>query len=130
MSRINKVVLVGHCGADSWSLQNMVQSTLGKEVAITSADDAAAMEAVATSEHLWLVNRSLGWGYDYAAGVELIRAFAGRADGPVLMLISNYADAQKQAVEAGAVRGFGKDHLHMPSAAAALREAALQDEAE
>ncbi len=123
MNRVKTVVLVGHCGADSWSLQNAVGKALGKEVSIISADDAASMDAAATPEHLWLVNRSLGWGYDHEDGIALIGAYAGRENPPRMMLVSNFAEAQEKAVEAGALQGFGKNALHTEAVTRALRDA-------
>src|SRR5262245_13472540 len=63
---------------------------------------------------LVLVNRKLD--EDYSDGVEIIRQIKARpetADTPV-MLVSNYAEHQQIAVEAGAVSGFGKLELGNP----------------
>ena len=58
-----------------------------------------------------LINRVLGWGFN-GGGVELIASLRDGDDAPEMMLISNYADAQQAAVEAGALPGFGKSELH------------------
>jgi CheY-like chemotaxis protein len=61
-----------------------------------------------------LVNRVLD--ADGSSGLELIRALKAEEqlrDVPVL-LVSNYEDAQAQAVQAGAVPGFGKAELGQP----------------
>jgi two-component system chemotaxis response regulator CheY len=62
---------------------------------------------------------------DGSPGIELIRALKadpGLAGVPV-MLVSNYADAQAQAVALGALPGFGKADLTAPETTEKLRSA-------
>ncbi len=63
------------------------------------------------SVDLVLINRKLD--ADYSDGMDIIRTL--KADPKLaatpVMLISNFEDAQKEAVEAGAVPGFGKAEL-------------------
>ncbi len=63
---------------------------------------------------LVLVNRKID--QDYSEGTELIRAM--QADALLrrvpVMLVSNYPDAQAEAVRLGAARGFGKRALEAP----------------
>jgi len=42
-----------------------------------------------------------------------------------VMLVSNFADAQAQAVESGALPGFGKAALNAPETLARLKEQLL-----
>ena len=108
-----RVLSVGQCGADhgaiSWALR-----ALGAEVT-PAATQAEALERLRNeSFDLVLVNRVFD--ADGDSGLELIRrlkADEARRATPA-MLVSNYADAQKQAVEAGAEPGFGKGSLGRP----------------
>jgi hypothetical protein len=74
---------------------------------------------------LLLVNRALDGDFAEPDGIALIRRLAASREGPApaLMLISNYPEAQAQAVAAGAVAGFGKKELNTPRAAGCLRAA-------
>ena len=78
---------------------------------------------------------------EMAAGVDLTRAFGRRSSprfirpddihfksdaelGSVpMMLVSNYPEAQQQAVASGALPGFGKNALGRPETMTALRAA-------
>jgi hypothetical protein len=57
-------------------------------------------------------------------GIELIRELGRRADSPVMLLISNFEDAQRAAMEAGAMAGFGKTELEEPATVERIRAAA------
>jgi hypothetical protein len=119
-----KVLLVGHCGPDS-SYLRMVVKRAGPEVEILMADDAEELSrALQTNEiDLILFNRELGYGFDPAEGVAVIRALRARGLGTRMMLVSNYPDAQKAAVAAGALPGFGKRELGTPRVTGLLRDA-------
>ena len=54
--------------------------------------------------------RALDGDFDAADGIELISRFSARGAGR-MMLISNYSDAQADAIKAGALPGFGKSEL-------------------
>jgi len=112
MAQIDRVVLVGHCGADQFMLTQAVGRVLGDRVAIDSANSVNQLEGFISSRSLLLINRQLGWRFPTRSGVELIQSLASRSNPPVIMLISNYADAQQQAVGAGAHGGFGKSDLN------------------
>jgi ActR/RegA family two-component response regulator len=106
-----KVLLVGHCGPDASYLHRAVKSALG-DVAIEIAEDNASMQsAVAGGVDLVLINRELGYGFEPDSGVEMIRALKQANGNLRLMLVSNFAEAQKAAVEAGAFMGFGKRQI-------------------
>lgn len=105
---INRILLVGHCGFDSANLRATVQDAAeGVPVAEAYGDDVRK----AGSDTLLLINRQLPYGYGTGSGVDLIRELAKKADPPAMILISNYEDAQRQAVAAGARPGFGKSEL-------------------
>ncbi len=117
---IATVVLVGHCGADAWSLEQAVRSA-APHVKLVTAYSQNELQKLARPDVLWLINRSLG-GFNAPQGVDLIRQFHSPT-GPRMMLISNYADAQSQAVDAGALPGFGKSDLHQAATLEMLQQA-------
>lgn len=120
---VSKVVLVGHCGADSASLEYSVRAALGK-VTVVNAHDVQSTEQHSGPESLLLVNRALEYGFGVESGIELIQSLARKPGAPRMMLVSNYAESQAQAVAAGALPGFGKAQMHTPATAKLLREAA------
>lgn len=119
-TRINTVVLVGHCGFDQSSLSRAVAAML-PGVAVKSANDSADLTPYARPDALLLVNRVLDGRFDAGTGVDLIQQLAETQPAPKMMLISNYPDAQAQAVRAGALPGFGKNELGDPDTAKKLR---------
>lgn len=125
MPQIQRILLVGHCGADTWSLESRLRE-LFKDIPVDSVDDESDL-AKAGGETLLLVNRVLDGSFETGDGVELIGRLARRGDRPRMMLVSNYDWAQQQAVAAGAMPGFGKSNAHTDTAAALLRAAAGVD---
>ncbi len=123
MSSPATFVLVGHCGADSWSIANAVKRA-APGAAIVSADDESTLAPLARSGAVLLINRVLDGGFDTDSGVELIEALARQQPVPKMLLISNYADAQEAAVAAGALPGFGKSELGSAKTTALLRSLA------
>jgi two-component system chemotaxis response regulator CheY len=118
-----KVVLVGHCGPDSSFLRMAVSSTQ-KGLAVVSADDEQALrKAIEQGADLLLVNRVLDYGFEEESGAEVIRRLRAQHPGLKMMLVSNYAEAQAEAVAAGALPGFGKRELGSLRVAEMLREA-------
>lgn len=93
----------------------MISSTLRAhfDVEVDAAADAAeAIRALRGSDYaLVLVNRLFHGGG--GEGLQLVRET--RRDGQLgsvpIMLVSDFEDAQTAAVQAGAVRGFGKSSL-------------------
>jgi len=118
-----RIALVGHCGPDSWMLKGVVQRAFpGGEVVMV--DDAATTRSEAARADLLLINRQLDGDFESCSGLDLIRemmAMKGRK--AAVMLVSNFAEAQAQAVALGAVMGFGKSKAGGTAAAAAMREA-------
>lgn len=104
------VVSVGQCGFDHRAISQLFQTL---DTRVLAADSAAAALVTIRREKpaLVLVNRKFDANGD--DGVDFIRALKKDpelAQIPV-MLVSNYEDAQVQAVAAGAERGFGKSVL-------------------
>lgn len=111
MGMTKHVLDVGQCSMDHGAITRMLQGHF--DVEVTRAHDADDLiAALETSEFdLVLVNRKLDRnGED---GVELIRRIVTdeKLNGVPCMLVSNYADAQEAAVDAGARPGFGKSAL-------------------
>jgi two-component system chemotaxis response regulator CheY len=109
-----RVLSVGQCGADHGSISRTLQRAFGAEVVAAHSPAEALRRLRAESFDLVLVNRVLD--ADGSSGLDLIRAV--RADeglgGVPVMLVSNYEDAQEEAVAAGAAPGFGKAALGQP----------------
>lgn len=123
-----RVLSVGQCGFDHASIARLLSSRFRAEVEAAATADEALPRLRAGRFDLVLVNR-VG-DRDGRPGVELIRALKvdpALATVPV-MLVSNYAEAQDEAVALGALPGFGKASLHDPAThrrlAATLGEAA------
>lgn len=118
-----KVVLVGHCGPDS-SYLRMAVSSAARDIRVSAADTSAELQRVLKDQpDLLLLNRVLEWGFDESEGVDLIRRLRAEHPNLKMMLVSNYADAQQAAVEAGALPGFGKRELGTAKVTQMLRSA-------
>jgi CheY-like chemotaxis protein len=106
-----RVLSVGQCAPDEAGIRHMLTDRFDVGVdAVMFVDD--AIDALSRRRYdLVLVNRLVF--DDNSPGIDLIhrmRADPKYADIPVMM-VSNYADAQAQAMKAGALRGFGKAEL-------------------
>lgn len=124
-----RIGLVGHCSPDSAMLTNFAERAV-PGAKLKRVNDDAALERELASFDLLLVNRALDGDFpsvgDAGTGIDLIRNLAKRGDGPAMVLVSNFADAQQAAVEAGAMPGFGKSELGLPHAGENLRAAAAK----
>lgn len=104
-----KIVLVGHCGPDSYALKSAVgMAAAGAEVVFANDDVALAKEI--PEADLLLVNRVLDGDFADDGGIKLIGKLA--AAGAKVMLVSNFPDAQAEAEKAGALPGFGKKTMY------------------
>ncbi len=110
---ITKVVLVGHCGFDQASISRAVSAAL-PGIAIESAYDTAGLNVHSGPDVLMLINRVLDGRFATGSGVDLVADLSDGGTPPLMMLISNYPDAQAKAVQAGALEGFGKNELGQP----------------
>jgi two-component system chemotaxis response regulator CheY len=109
-----RVLSVGQCGYDHGRLARFLRDTFGTHVEPADTADEALDALRAGSFVLVLVNRVLDG--DGLSGLELVRAIKADpslSDVPT-MLVSNYAEAQEQAISLGAVPGFGKADLGRP----------------
>ena len=117
------IALVGHCGPDN-SYLRMVISSADQDAEVLSADDEAELNHLLQGPvDLVLLNRELGWGFNDMMGVDLIRHLRPQHPQLKMMLVSNYPEAQADAVEAGAVPGFGKREIGSRRVIQLLRDA-------
>jgi hypothetical protein len=116
-------VLVGHCWPDRRALKSAVTRAV-PGARVVNAGDMAALGAPVDGKTVLLVNRVLEGRFAIHDGVELIRRLYEGDDPPTTILVSDYPEAQADAVAAGARPGFGKSQLRDEQTARRLREAA------
>lgn len=107
-----KVLDVGQCGFDHGNISRLLRDRFGAEVDQAHTLDEAVGAAATGTYDLVLVNRIFD--ANGAEGLELVRRLKDddrTAQTPV-MLVSNFDEAQRAAMELGAERGFGKDSLN------------------
>ncbi len=120
-----RILSVGQCGMDHGQIGRALSRPLDAEVMAADTHEDARRQIAAGVFDLVLVNR-VG-DLDGAPGLDFIRdlkADPATASVPV-MLVSNFPDAQAEAVSAGALHGFGKSDLGTARALEPVR-AALQ----
>ena len=110
MSR-KKVLSLGQCGADHSSIRWMLASQFDADVSAAATSEEALALLRQDDFALILVNRVLD--YDGGSGLDFIDRLKHDEQfrGLPVMLVSNYEDAQQQAVARGALPGFGKSAL-------------------
>lgn len=114
------VLSVGQCVPDQGAIERFLHHHFDVEV-VTAQDAQETSRRLAEDRFdLVLVNRKLD--RDYSDGIEIIRqlkASSAAAEVPV-MLITNFPEHDRAAVEIGAVPGFGKADVESPSLAERL----------
>jgi DNA-binding NarL/FixJ family response regulator len=118
-----KIVLVGHCGPDSSYLRMAVKNAFRDADVYMADDDRELEQAIERGADLLLLNRQLEYGFKDHLGVDVIRRLRAEHAELRMMLVSNYADAQAEAVEAGALQGFGKREIGSARVSELLRTA-------
>jgi two-component system chemotaxis response regulator CheY len=111
VKKAKRVLSVGQCFADHSGITRILRGSFGAEVVGADTRHEALEVLRQDSFALVLVNRVFD--ADGSSGLDLIGAIKAEdelRDVPV-MLVSNYEDAQAQAVRKGAVPGFGKAAL-------------------
>lgn len=105
------VVDVGNCDFDHGSLRDVLETHFQATLIQTHSADEALQALRSQPVDLLLVNRKFD--RDQGDGLELIKRIRSEPElaGTPCMLISNFAEYQAQAVEAGAEMGFGKQRL-------------------
>lgn len=103
------------------TISGYLKRQFGAEIETADTADEAMSSLHSGPFDLVLVNRIFD--ADGGSGLDLVKVIKKN---PVtsklpVMLVSNYPDAQQQAVDAGAEPGFGKAQLGDPAAADSLR---------
>jgi len=115
-----RVLSVGQCGYDSGQIGRGLATRYDVEVVSADTHNEAISQLRIGRFDLVMVNR-VG-DRDGAPGLDLIRALKldpATATLPIL-LVSNFEDAQAEAVRAGAIPGFGKADLGSAKEKAAI----------
>ena len=117
-----RVLDVGQCGYDHGSITRYLQTKYSAEVMAADSEGEALVSLRTGSFDLVLVNRLFDG--DGTLGLDLIRSIKGDPELAKLpvMLVSNYAEAQAEAKELGALPGFGKGDLGLGRSVAALED--------
>jgi two-component system chemotaxis response regulator CheY len=106
-----RVLDVGQCVPDHAAIRRLLESKFAAQVVQTHGMEDTLAELQRGQFALVLVNRKLD--ADYSDGMEIIKRIKAdpQLSGVAVMLVSNYPDAQQQAVAIGAEMGFGKAQL-------------------
>ncbi len=117
-----RVVSLGQCAADHWSIERMLQRHFAATVVGVDTPDQALPELRKDGVDLVLVNRLLDRG---GSGLEFIAELKRDAELSKIpvMLVSNLRNAQREAIALGALPGFGKAALGEPATLERLRDA-------
>ena len=112
--KAKRVLSVGQCWADHGSIAKTLKKEFGSDVDQAESAEAALDRLRKGVYSLLLVNRVFD--ADGGSGVDLIKRVKSdpQLQTVPVMLISNYDDAQAEAVAAGAAVGFGKAALGRP----------------
>ena len=119
---VKRILEVGNCAADHAAMTELIDRHFKAEIAQAHTFDEALTALRNERYDLVLINRQLD--RDNSDGVELIRKIKGDRDlaqVPVVLL-SNYAEYQQRAMEAGAAPGFGKAELTSPETQQKLKD--------
>lgn len=104
-----KVLLVGHCSPDSSYLKvSLKKADADAEVIRVNNQQALEEHLAQNNNSLLLLNRILDGRFTLPSGVENIVEIRKTHPDLPMMLVSNHADAQQAAEQAGALPGFGK----------------------
>jgi len=126
-----RVVLVGHCGPDSSYLKLAITRAQRDLIVVFADDDAELAREIGKGVDLLMLNRVLDYGFDQTDGATMIAELRAKFPELKMMMVSNYPEAQAEAVAAGAVPGFGKRELGTERVTKLIREAlAEKDPAE
>ncbi len=117
-----RVLDVGNCAADHAALRAVVEGNFDAQLdcAHSAAD---TLELLQTQCYdLVLINRILD--SDGSEGMQVLKQVKHdpQLSRTPVMLITNYAEHQQQAVKNGALEGFGKSSLHAAETREKLRK--------
>jgi DNA-binding NtrC family response regulator len=120
MSTSPRILSIGQCGVDHAAISRLFRDEF--DLAVDGADSLPETEELFASNTyaLVLVNRVLD--ADGSSGISILQGLIARHPSVPMMLVSNYPDAQQEAMRHGAVEGFGKSSLHDERTRALLRD--------
>ena len=104
-----RILDVGECGFDGPRMQQLWEDELDAVVDRVHSSDDALRHLKRGGYNIVLVNRVLA--ADGSSGLEVIKRLIDSGTNVPVMLVSDRPEAQDEAVELGAVRGFGKAAL-------------------
>jgi two-component system chemotaxis response regulator CheY len=108
-----RVLSIGQCGADHAAIATAIQRNFEAEVVPAATANEALTKLRSDAFALVLVNRVVD--ADGSSGIHLISRLKEEDLKSVpVMLVSNYEDSQREAIQAGAAPGFGKGVLGQP----------------
>ena len=105
----HSVILVGHCGIDGPRLQREIKAALPDTDVVRVNTTTDLRRHLDDGADLFLVNRE-PVGFD-EEGLDLVRQIHQADPDLKVMLVSDFPEAQEEAVQAGALKGFGKSEL-------------------
>ena len=117
-----RILDVGECGFDGPRMQELWEETLGAKVDRVHTGDEALHHLKRGGYNIVLVNRVLA--ADGSSGLEVIKRLIDSGTNVPVMLVSDRPEAQDEAVELGAVRGFGKAALEDESTIVLVKQTA------
>jgi|ERR1043165_8653173 hypothetical protein len=118
-----RVVLVGHCGPDGYALRSAV-ARFAPEAEVVFVRDEAELAQELGKADLLLINRELDGDFSEPSGIVLVEELhSENPQRPRLMLVSNFAEAQREAEAVGALPGFGKREMNAEATRGKLRGA-------
>jgi len=120
------VALIGHCGPDSSYLRMNISKAIPGARIISVDDDQSLKAALETGVDLALFNRVLDYGFEQTNGAEVIRLLGRFYPATRMMMVTNYPEAQAEAIAAGAIPGFGKRELGSSRVLQLLRDAVAE----
>jgi two-component system chemotaxis response regulator CheY len=106
-----RILSAGQCQADHGRITGSLKKTFDIEVVAVDSHEQALEKCRQEPFALVLINRIFD--ADGSSGLELIKQMKAdpQTQQTPVMLVSNYDDAQAEAVDAGAALGFGKGEL-------------------
>src|SRR3712207_5640996 len=115
-----RVLSVGQCCVDHAAICRLVEGRFGANVVAADLPEDALARLRNEDFDLVLVNRKLD--ADYSDGLEIIKQIKQdpKLSKVPVMLVTNYPEHQKLAVDAGAEPGFGKQEYQRPETHAKL----------
>ena len=115
------MLLVGHCSADGPQITKLLEANFDAKVDHARTFDATISAVSTKSYDLIIINRLLDETGE--SGLDLIATIKKKDKPPTMMLVSNYPDAQEEAIKLGASPGFGKRNLNTRSTVDIIRGA-------